>query len=146
MRLSFKLLIVLTALVTMGTNYNYARFLVKAHVQFYHNLFSVIDPSAPESQIYIEHFERVLLDRFLSVQKANGKLSDTKIKHIYYAADAQFITVNYEVNGEEGHFTSRYPWKTDMQKVYELEYINVNKFIKAKKQNEEENGTGQFTL
>lgn len=146
MRLSLKLLVVLTALLTVGTHYNYARFLVKAHMQFYEDLYCVIDPSAPEDQIYIKHFERVLLERFLVIQEVQGKLSDTIIKNIYYTADAQYITISYEVNGEEGSFTSRYPWKSNTQKVYESEYINLNNLLEQDKKDEEQYGTRQFAL
>ena len=146
MRLSLKLLLVLTALLTLGTHFNYARFLVKAHVQFYQDLSCVIDPSAPEDQVYIKYFERVLLDRFLVTQAARGEIDDTVIKNIYYNGDAQFISIQYEVNGEEGSFTSRYPWKSNTQKVYETEYIGLNDIIEQSKKGEEKYGKGQFTL
>jgi hypothetical protein len=146
MRLSLKLLLVLTALLTLGTHFNYARFLVKAHVQFYQDLSCVIDPSAPEDQVYIKYFERILLDRFLVTQAANGKIDDTEIQNIYYNGDAQYITIQYEVNGEEGIFTSRYPWKSNTQQVYEAEYLGLNNLIKQDKKDEEKYGKRQFAL
>jgi len=146
MRLSLKLLLVLTALLTLAIHFNYARFLVKAHVQFYQDLSCVIDPSAPEDQIYIRYFERVLLERFLVVQRVQGLLDDTEIQNIYYAHDAEYITISYKVNDEERVFTSRYPWKNNTQKVYESEYIGLNNAIKQDKKDEEEYGKRQFAL
>lgn len=139
MRRSLTLLVVLTVLFTLAMHYNYARFIVKAHVQFYQDLSSVIDPSAPEDQVYITYFERKLLERFLVVKKIQG-MDDVIIKSIYYTGDAQYITITYEDNGEEDTFTARYPWKSNTQKIYESEYLGLNNLIEQEKKDEEQYG------
>jgi hypothetical protein len=115
-----------TLLLTVGLNYNYCAFLAAAHYNFYTELAYVVDPA--KDKHVVEYFKNVLMDRFEVIKRSNvHEGDDFSIVSTTFSGDGEFIFINYLLNGEEKYFTSRYPWKSSTQKIYESTYLSLEK-------------------
>lgn len=117
-----KLMAVFTLLLAFGMHYSYVTFLAIAHYNFYQELAYCVDTR--RDQRVPNYVKQKLLDRFFVVKEMTvGPDDEFIIVSTTFSGDAEFIHINYFVNGEERHFTSRYPWKSGPQKLYESNYL-----------------------
>ena len=74
----------------------------------------------------VNYFKAILLERFEVIKAITiGPDDELIIVSTTFSGDAEFISINYLVNGEERTFTSRYPWKSGPQKIYERNYLTM---------------------